>query len=226
MKKILCILICIITILNMEISQINKSILKVNADVIIKSDVNCDGIISVADITTIKKYLFGQNELSNEAQINADMDDDGDIDILDVILIIKSLLDYDKKLATLDIPDPEMDEVKHDLTELINQDREKNGTEILKLDPLLSYVADIRASELAINYQNQRPDEREYTSLLKEYRIFEAYSCQYILKDKTRASDLMDQLKSIPNYVQRVYKKIGIGRYKCGTTYWVLFLTS
>ena len=154
------------------------------------------------------------------------MDNNGNIDILDMILIIKSLLDYDEKLATLDITDPEMDEVKHDLTALINQEREKNGTEILKLDPLLSYVADIRASELAVNYQNQRPDEREYTSLLEEYRIFEIYSCQYILKDKTKASDLMDQIESIPNYIKSVYKKIGIGRYKCGTTYWVLFLTS
>ena len=226
MKKTLCILICIITILNMEIFRINKSIPKVSANVIIKSDVNCDGMISVGDITRIKKYLFGQKELSNEAQINADMDNNGNIDILDMILIIKSLLDYDEKLATLDITDPEMDEVKHDLTALINQEREKNGTEILKLDPLLSYVADIRASELAVNYQNQRPDEREYTSLLEEYRIFEIYSCQYILKDKTKASDLMDQIESIPNYIKSVYKKIGIGRYKCGTTYWVLFLTS
>jgi len=226
LKKTLCILICIITILNMEIFRINKSIPKVSANVIIKSDVNCDGMISVGDITRIKKYLFGQKELSNEAQINADMDNNGNIDILDMILIIKSLLDYDEKLATLDITDPEMDEVKHDLTALINQEREKNGTEILKLDPLLSYVADIRASELAVNYQNQRPDEREYTSLLEEYRIFEIYSCQYILKDKTKASDLMDQIESIPNYIKSVYKKIGIGRYKCGTTYWVLFLTS
>ena len=53
-------------------------------------DVNHDGSVSIADVTTLIDYLLGSN--SNACLVCADMNGDGDVSIGDVTALIDLLL--------------------------------------------------------------------------------------------------------------------------------------
>jgi len=123
-----------------------------------------------------------------------------------------------------DMPDPSENSIKRAFVEILNQKRADAG--VAPVDTKLSYVADIRAAELAVAYQNSRPDGSKYTTLLSEYGISRSDSCQYIMNDYANASSMMNAIASMDGYKKLMYKKAGVGCYKGSKTYWVLFLTS
>ena len=95
MKKILkkvCGLLSFAIALNTLTSGVNSSTSVVNAVGTIKGDVNCDGIVSGVDALSMRKYLLGQDELDHRAQMNSDIDGNGKINIVDMILITEMLI--------------------------------------------------------------------------------------------------------------------------------------
>ena len=53
---------------------------------IYKGDINCDGIVEVADIATIISYMAGQ--VTGIARLQADVNDDGTVDVADIATVI------------------------------------------------------------------------------------------------------------------------------------------
>ncbi len=283
----------------------------INAEAIIKGDVNCDGIVSGADALSMTQYLLGQFEPDDKAQINSDIDSNGKINIVDMILIKEMLISGTVETTTTiteavtatepeqptteavtttepeqptteavtttapeqttteavtttpkqtttkatttpkqtttkvtttpkqtttatvtttteipDMPDPSQNDTKREFVELINKKRAAVGRAPVELDTKLSYIADVRAAELSVAYQNGRPDGSEYTDLLRNYGITPYDSCQYIMKDYGSASGMMNAIASMDVYTRSIYQKAGVGCYKGSKTYWVLFLIS
>lgn len=222
-KKIICGFISFNILIGCIFGAINVK--KVFADTV-NGDVNCDGMISLDDVIKMRRYFLSQSNLSSSGLINADIDNNGKVNVLDMILTTKILLEYDEKLASLDMPDPLKDEKKCKIAYLINQKRLERGLTTAILDTKLSYVADIRASELAIVFQLARPDGRPYRSLLSEYRLYELSTYQYIMEDYRTAQDIVDGITEGEAFLDDCYKKMGIGFYRNSSDYCVIFFTS
>ena len=71
----------------------NSDINSVNADVMVSGDINCDGIVSAADVFKLKEYLLGMSNLELQAVNNADINSDGQINVVDCIMLISQLID-------------------------------------------------------------------------------------------------------------------------------------
>ena len=122
------------------------------------------------------------------------------------------------------MPDSPYNDVKREAAELINQKRIENGESSIVFDDKLAYVADIRASELAISYQNARPDGSSCATLLRENNIGFAGFYQHIMESHTTASSIANVVTNKSNYLNSSYSRIGIGCYDNGTLYWVVLM--
>ena len=87
-KKIICGFISFNILIGCIFGEINVK--KVFADTV-NGDVNCDGMISLDDVIKMRRYFLSQSNLSSSGLINADIDNNGKVNVLDMILIIKSL---------------------------------------------------------------------------------------------------------------------------------------
>ena len=59
---------------------------------VIKGDVNSDGTVNTADITTLQRFLLAADTIHITEPSSADMNDDGSVNIIDFILLKKLLL--------------------------------------------------------------------------------------------------------------------------------------
>ncbi len=57
----------------------------------IKGDANLDGTVSEADVTACEQHILGFSTLSGRSFTNADMNDDGEINVLDIVAITNKL---------------------------------------------------------------------------------------------------------------------------------------
>ena len=55
-------------------------------------DVNCDGKVSMADLSALSAYMLGKGEISPQGMINADVNGDGNINAMDLPLIYQLTL--------------------------------------------------------------------------------------------------------------------------------------
>ena len=67
-------------------------------------DANLDGVTNTKDATLIQKYLIGKEVLNDTQKLAADVDGDGDVDIIDVNLIQKYIADIIPSLPAENIP--------------------------------------------------------------------------------------------------------------------------
>lgn len=58
----------------------------------LQGDVNCDGIISNADLVELARYLVDLTELSAEGLVNADYNGDGEVSNVDLVMIARYLV--------------------------------------------------------------------------------------------------------------------------------------
>ena len=58
----------------------------------LKGDVDVNGVISTSDVVKLMQALIGKVELTGESKFGADMNSDGKISILDLILLKNLLL--------------------------------------------------------------------------------------------------------------------------------------
>ena len=82
---------------NITIATGNDSLTSANihystVDDIIKGDVNKDGKVSTADLLSLKKYLLGITELSDQQFTSADINEDGKVSTADLLSLKKYLL--------------------------------------------------------------------------------------------------------------------------------------
>lgn len=63
------------------------------APVIIKGDVNNDGVLNTADIVKLRDAMLGVSEITDEQYETADLDENGKIDIIDYILLLSKFLE-------------------------------------------------------------------------------------------------------------------------------------
>ena len=82
---------------SINISTGNDSLTSANihystVDDIIKGDVNLDGKVSTADLLSLKKYLLGITELSDQQFTSADINEDGKVSTADLLSLKKYLL--------------------------------------------------------------------------------------------------------------------------------------
>ena len=70
-----------------------------NVDILVKGtsnedtvpgDVNADGVVNTSDLINLQKYLLGTGKLTSPSA--ADIDESGSINILDLLLLKKSLI--------------------------------------------------------------------------------------------------------------------------------------
>lgn len=64
-------------------------------------DVNCDGDVDIVDVIMLNKYLLGSQKLEAQGQINADVDENKDIDSTDSLNILKCVV---KLITQADFP--------------------------------------------------------------------------------------------------------------------------
>ena len=58
----------------------------------IKGDLNVDGAVNIADIVTMNNHLLGRKPLTAELADAADMNDDGKVDVFDLIRLRRAAL--------------------------------------------------------------------------------------------------------------------------------------
>ncbi len=102
-----CVLLSFAIALNTFAPGFNSIKSVVNAEAIIKGDVNCDGIVSGADALSMTQYLLGQFEPDGKAQINSDIDSNGKINIVDMILIKEMLISGTSETTTITASEPD-----------------------------------------------------------------------------------------------------------------------
>ena len=306
MKKIIkkvCGLLSFAIALNTLTPGVDSITSVINAAGTIKGDVNCDGIISGVDALSMRQYLLGQNELDDKVQINSDIDGNGKINIVDMILITEMLISNTGETTTTttsesdntvittsdqtvtsevttamseqetqpltttapdqtteevtttpkqtttkvtttptqtttakvtttpkqipaDTPNPLDDKLKASIFKLVNEEREKNGSKPVNLDITLSYVADIRASELSVSFDTARPDGSSYENLLNQYGIIALCNYQCVMSGHKSASSVLDGLLERGAFLDDDYKKIGIGYYSGSKEYITILMTS
>ena len=56
---------------------------------VILGDVNCDNVIDEKDLTKLQNYLLKKEKLSRQEKLRADMNQDGEITILDLLKLSK-----------------------------------------------------------------------------------------------------------------------------------------
>lgn len=64
-----------------------KYIIKIVTKCVVYGDVNLDGKVDSSDFDTLKKYVKGQTNLSEESLINADITLDGKVDVIDLAVL-------------------------------------------------------------------------------------------------------------------------------------------
>lgn len=78
------------------IDDIGQKIVAIDDDMTpttLKGDVNCDGVVNIKDVTYVRYYVIGKIELTEEQLENGDMDEDGELTILDAVLIRNQVLE-------------------------------------------------------------------------------------------------------------------------------------
>ena len=71
---------------------VRETIQYIHEHILIPGDVNRDGTINSLDITMILSHLNGSIELTDDQFFFADMDEDAEITVHDVVLLVNELL--------------------------------------------------------------------------------------------------------------------------------------
>lgn len=126
------------------------------------------------------------------------------------------------KLLDFDFSDPIYDEV----ADLFNHYRYMNGSHSLILDERLTEAANVRARELAVYFDNKRPNGSSYASIFSDYGLTVRFSTEFVSIYHTTPEELVESIVSDRNNEKQVlgknydYNKIGVGMYKKGNAYY------
>ena len=96
-KKVVCGVLSVALLTSYSsVSEKNGSksgINSVDADVVLSGDINCDGILSAADVVKLREYMLGMSNLDSQDFKNADINSDGKVNVVDCIMLISKFID-------------------------------------------------------------------------------------------------------------------------------------
>ena len=81
----------LVSLLSDVLSDKNSNVTEPTDPKPLKGDVDCNSSVTAVDVVTLMKVMVGKGELSEQGKRNADLNDDGNISIVDLILL-KNLL--------------------------------------------------------------------------------------------------------------------------------------
>ncbi|MCL2053935.1 MAG: CAP domain-containing protein [Oscillospiraceae bacterium] len=105
-----------------------------------------------------------------------------------------------------------------EMLKLINAERKKEEASPLSLDETLCKAANIRAEEIARSFSHQRPDGKEFKTVLTEVGIETSLHIgENISAGSSTAKDTFERWMKSPGHKRNIltadYKKVGIGYY-------------
>lgn len=123
------------------------------------------------------------------------------------------------------------DSVKNEVVRLMNQERQKAGLPLIKMDDTLNAAADVRAREISEVFSHTRPDGTLCFSILSEPKYSGIYWSmgENIAAGYSSAGEVMTGWMNSPghkaNILDESFNKVGIGIYYDSTKpygyYWV-----
>ncbi len=161
----------------------------------------------VGDMTTLKAIAVKDNYI--KSSINCKV-------AYEIPLTIEDIDYYDPKFVKV--------------AEIVNQYRLGNGVAPLKLDKELTEAANVRARELLIIMDHQRPVGGYYTTVFPERGITVGMNTELIATYYTSEQELVDTLlenASNKSIIQKNYNynSIGVGYHEYGKSrYWVILV--
>lgn len=116
-----------------------------------------------------------------------------------------------------------VDAQKSEIAKAVNAKRADLGLKPLSLDSKLCQAADVRAQELSVKFDRNRPDGSSYGTLLSKYGFLSSKRYQSIFKDYDFETVKNNTLQK-DAIKDSGCSKIGIGYYRGTTDYWVVFV--
>lgn len=120
--------------------------------------------------------------------------------------------------------------MEEQVIDIVNKERKDAGASGLKQDDKLMEAAAVRAREIAEYFDHTRPDGTSCFTVLKGTGVSYRTAGENIAGGQRNAQEVMDSWMTSPghkgNILSRDFKKIGVGCYKSGNTYyWVQLFT-
>lgn len=117
-----------------------------------------------------------------------------------------------------------------DMLKLINAERAKQGLNALTTTTALTSAANARAKEIYTSFAHTRPDGSSCFTILPEFGITAGYKGENIAYGQPTVASVMNAWMNSDGHRKNIlsanFKKVGIGRYKVGSTYyWVQIFT-
>ena len=118
-----------------------------------------------------------------------------------------------------------------EIAELVNRERAANGLTALKLSPVMSEAANVRAKEIQTAFSHTRPDGRSCFTALSEAGVKYTYAAENIAYGQKTPAEVMKGWMNSSGHRANILSKnaqyIGIGvQYKNGVYYWTQFFAA
>ena len=204
--------------------------------VIYYGDVSGDGRVDEEDVILLQKYFTGKAE-EQPVLTAADMDDDNDIDIFDIIFLKRYLL-YDvmpgEKPGEVNDAEKQARGYALEIVALVNEQRAAAGVAPVEFNEDLFGASMIRADELTQLFSHTRPNGESCFEILDGIGYGNRWCAENIAAGSSTPEGVMNQwIKSSGHYQNMIgerYTQIGVGfvydpdsEYKY---YWVQIFTS
>lgn len=122
-------------------------------------------------------------------------------------------------------------EYAEEVAVLVNKERKANGLNPLRLSPLLSEAALVRAGEIPISFSHTRPDGSSCFTAISELNISYKTAAENIAYGQKNPESVMNAWMNSSGHRSNILNKnvdyIGVGvNYQNGTYYWSQFFAS
>ena len=192
---------------------VSISAVSVNAQSIMKGDIDGDGKVTASDAMATLRYSVGAASFTEEQKKIADVNNDGEVRVTDAMAILRYVVGFSDAISDDNInqTDPFIQEV----VRLVNLERAKENISPLQLDEELNLVAKIRAEEIVSYFSHTRPDGRSCFTVLNENGVSYRTAGENIASGYSTPEMVvkawMDSEGHRENIMNPNFTKIGIG---------------
>ena len=160
-----------------------------------KGDANGDGKINVRDAAFIASSIATGRNLNAEADYN----NDGKKNIRDAAAIVNDLRGGKASAQKVSY-----DAAAEEMLRYVNSERAKVGAAPLELNSTLINIANVRASEITVQFSHTRPDGRNCFTVFDDKGIDYSWSGENIAAGTSSAKDTFDQLKASQGHYENI----------------------
>lgn len=139
--------------------------------------------------------------------------------------------DIGQEADTSSYSNADLFEYAEEVAVLVNKERKANGLKPLRLSPLLSEAALVRAREIPISFSHTRPDGSSCFTAISELNISYKTAAENIAYGQKNPDSVMNAWMNSSGHRSNILNKnvdyIGVGvNYQNGTYYWSQFFVS